>query len=106
MLLSGTDCPAATVWLVAVTTGAGIPGSVIVTSEVLLQTPRSEESRVGKVPGVSARTKARHERLETVSHRSAAIGVPLLVTVPSAGSPTSGQLNQIRYAVTPLPLTE
>ena len=39
MLLSGTDCPAVTVWLVAVTTGAGIPGSVIVTCEVLLQTP-------------------------------------------------------------------
>src|ERR1700758_568281 len=57
-------------------------------------------------PRSSALTKARPDRLETVSHWSAAIGVPLLVTVPSAGSPPSGQLNQTRYSVMPLPLTE
>src|SRR5262249_49957826 len=50
------------------------------------------------VPGVTAPTKARPERLETLSHRSAAIGVPLLVTVPSAGRSEERRVGKNRYS--------
>src|SRR6266851_4250903 len=43
--------------------------------------------------------------LLSITAWSSGTGVPLLVSVPSAGAPPSGKLNQIWYCVIPLPVT-